>query len=90
MSAPATSACASCGADIIWCHDARTGKPAPVDAAPDPHGNVSVYLAAKGEARSVVLASTKASAARAAGLPLHLNHFASCPHADRWKSRGRR
>jgi hypothetical protein len=32
--------CATCGAEIVWATNDRTGKPAPIDATPDPAGNV--------------------------------------------------
>lgn len=76
--------CRSCGAPIVWGINVGTRKPMPVDAEPSSRGNVSRYDAADGP-RLVVLNATKASAMRAAGQSLYLSHFATCPHADRWR-----
>ncbi|NDK91421.1 hypothetical protein GYA93_17820 [Gordonia desulfuricans] len=56
----------------------------PIDAEPSGLGNVSRYDAADGP-RLVVLTHNKAAAMRAAGQPLYLSHFATCPHAAAWR-----
>lgn len=62
--------CSSCGAPIIWCKFATSGKPAPIDAEPVPDGNL------------VMMPGAKVEAARAgADGPLYKSHFATCPNA---------
>jgi len=71
--------CASCGAEIIWCRT-DTGKRMPVDAHPATDGNFIL----DGDpqlptARSVARVDSEP------GQPLHRSHFATCPHADRYR-----
>lgn len=84
-------ACRSCGAPIRWGTNGATGKPIPIDAAPDPQrGNVSAYQdATSGKTILTVLTAPKAAAMRAADVPLHLSHFATCPHAGQWRKKNR-
>lgn len=77
--------CRSCRAHIIWGVDAVSRKPMPIDAEPSPNGNISMYVSHGGDVRLMVLAKSKASAMRAAGQPLYLSHFGSCPHAADWR-----
>ncbi|MFC0314501.1 hypothetical protein ACFQNE_01980 [Gordonia phosphorivorans] len=66
--------------------DAKTNRLAPVDADASEYGNVSIHVdPVSREPQQVVLGKAKAAAMRAAGQPLYLSHFASCPHAYRWR-----
>lgn len=76
--------CRSCGAPIIWAVT-DAGKAMPVDPIHDPgNGNIALHRAA-GEIRAAVVPARKAAAMRAAGHPMYIAHFGSCPHADRWR-----
>lgn len=57
----------------------------PVDADSSPKGNIRIDLKRRS---AVVLSNDDASAARMAGEPLHLSHFADCPYGP--KNRRRR
>ena len=65
-----TSACTSCGAPIYWLKHEKTGKLAPIDAAPSANGNCLVNLQD----------STYRLALGQSGT-LYTNHFATCPQA---------
>jgi hypothetical protein len=52
----------------------------PVDAAPDPNGNIRLRRIGDGYSADV-LAGGSLEGARSAGESLHLNHFVTCPHA---------
>lgn len=68
--------CRSCGKEIIWLRGASTGRPAPIEAAPDPDGNLHVDLD-KGTYHLVNVGCPQEA-------PRYLNHFARCPARD-WK-----
>lgn len=73
--------CRSCGAPIIWAATAA-GRPAPLDRDPVEQGNVHVY--SDGPARRcATLAGAVLDEARDDGVPLRMNHFATCPSAAR-------
>lgn len=67
------SKCRSCGAPIIWAMTGR-GKTMPVDARPDPKGNVAVVIDG-GTIRAIVGATPGSTGRR------HLSHFVTCPDA---------
>jgi hypothetical protein len=74
---------ADCGAPLIWASTAR-GKAMPVDAEPQPDGNVLLT--------DVGLPSPQATVVDPAAEPLggwpgtlHHSHFTTCPGADRWR-----
>lgn len=77
------SRCKSCRAEIIWTKDVNTGRNVPVDADPVPNGNILVdgY-------ESYVIARSELDQHESE--PRHLNHFATCPNADRWRNKGTR
>lgn len=75
--------CNYCAAPIRWI-TTSTGKSMPVDAAPDPNGNVAIL-----GGKAAVLGPAKATAARAGGVELHLHHAVNCPNAKLW-NRGAR
>jgi hypothetical protein len=73
------SACKSCGAEIIFAFT-RDNKRMPVDAAPNPQGNITLWEVG-GVTRATVLAGSRLELARAEQQELFLSHFASCPDA---------
>lgn len=75
--------CASCGADVFWAIT-PAGKRMPVDPNPVPDGNVAIYRDHLGALRARVLrAGEQPSAYERRGVA----HFATCPHADRHRTR---
>lgn len=80
------SRCSSCQAEITWTVTTR-GRPMPVNAEPDPRGNVVLH-----EEHGVLFGSVKAKGcvaylqAQAAG-KLYMPHHATCPQGPAWKRR---
>lgn len=62
--------CSSCGKSVLWVATQR-GKTMPVNAAPDPAGNIVI----KGEETIVV------ATGQMAPWPRYVSHFATCPAA---------
>ena len=101
--APRSRACRSCGAEVWDLRHIRTGNTAPIEVRLSPGGNVTVDLEAgtycllsRGHLADARILVDLAERARKAGIPidssqdipeLHLNHFASCPSAERWHKR---
>lgn len=75
-------ACRTCGAAVVWLRHTHTGKPAPIDAVPNPAGNVVIHL------DRGVYENVPADEREALRDWLHTNHFQTCPSADFWKKRG--
>lgn len=82
------SACRSCGATIRWVHTAN-GRAMPIDADPDPNGNVLFtgrnVRNDRGVAAPEVRVETQApmfddTTSR------YLSHFTTCPNADEWRT----
>ncbi len=69
--------CRSCGARIIWVTMAATGKKNPLDAKPNPAGNVTAIENGQG----IVLKGESLAQAKADGMTLYLSHFATCPNS---------
>lgn len=67
------SACRTCGAEVVWAIWEKTGKRAPFNLAPVEGGNVLLLPGEPPAARFV---------GAAAGLPLFVCHFATCPDAE--------
>lgn len=67
--------CKSCGAPIIWA-TTQKGKLMPLDAAPDPDGNLAVSRWA-----TVIAVHPRTELTDTQGFPTHKSHFATCPHA---------
>lgn len=89
MDLQAVSACRSCGAPIMWAIT-EAGSPIPLDAIPDPQrGNIEVHedgsCRVLGDLERLLIVEVDGDAAE-----LYLSHFASCPHAGEWRSRGGR
>lgn len=78
--------CRSCAAKIIWTVT-PSGAKAPIDQEPTEDGNV-LLLAPTGlpETLAVTLSGDALLTAQQSHLRLRLNHFASCPNADEYKS----
>jgi hypothetical protein len=76
--------CRGCRAPIWKLANDTTRLLGPIEVDPHERGNITVDLAA-GSYR--VLAGPALAAARAEGRPLHRNHFADCPQADRFHRR---
>lgn len=70
-----TSTCRSCGAPIIWAHTPN-GKSMPLDAEPDPTGNIVLDDGTARVEPNQTLTGTR-----------HTSHFATCPHAETWRKR---
>lgn len=73
--------CGSCQAPVIWARNVNTSNVAPLDAEPVEDGNCA-YQATQGTYS--VLNAQQREAAKAAGVPLRKNHFATCPQARAW------
>lgn len=84
------SRCRACGASIIWALTDR-GKRAPIDAEPNPErGNMVLWYDDGGDAAGEPRVSSVASVELITGgtVPMRerrLNHFATCPEADRFQ-----
>lgn len=78
-----TEPCRSCGALVVWAH---TGKAwMPIDSGASTGGTVAVGPDARGDLAATVLAGSRLTATRKAGIDLHTSHFATCPHASTWR-----
>jgi hypothetical protein len=84
--------CKSCQAPILWVRVKNTGSLMPVDAKPNPKGNVEVEA---GEPERGVGYGGYVYRAVVHGQPpmmvagtLHMPHHATCPQADQWRRRG--
>jgi hypothetical protein len=92
------AACSSCGAPITW---ARTssGKAIPLDAGPDPTGNLLVVdrhgttlpapvaRAAVERGYATVMVARRGHRSIDPDLPHWRSHFSTCPHAHRHRTR---
>jgi len=71
-----STTCRSCGAPIIWCLT-RNGKRMPVDANPDPDGNIAIVARVGNAPPAIEILNTRRSESFDAGEP----HFATCPNS---------
>lgn len=78
----ATCSSGNCGARIIWTLTERTGKRAPVDAEPNPAGNLILLPSPHGAPTSKV-----ADLLDDPDAPRYMPHFATCPDADKFRNR---
>src|SRR4051812_8544845 len=77
--------CEACGAALIGART-KAGKCAPIEYQPDQHGNTLLFRADDGVLSSAVVGiATISDWLRGQGVPLRLNHFASCPQAARFR-----
>ena len=74
--------CRSCGAEVYWLRHVHTGKMAPIDAVPNPAGNIVIHLD-RGTYENVPKDEREAQRDG-----LHTNHFQTCPEAKTWAKRG--
>jgi hypothetical protein len=93
-----TATCSSCGAPVHWCRT-TSGKAIPLDAAPDPEGNLVAVdragvaldptraLAAVSTSQATVVVARRALRSIDPRLPHWRTHFATCPNAERHRAR---
>ncbi len=74
------SHCRSCGATIRWVTMQPSGKLMAVDDAPSPEGNIVVS-----GGKASVLSKDEAKTFKGHRF---LSHFATCPDAASWRSKG--
>lgn len=81
--------CESCGTSIVFAISLKRLRGAdrvrvmPVDVAPTPGGNVRLTVDGR---RIMAYVIPKAQTRDRADL--HMSHFATCPQADQWRSKG--
>lgn len=73
------AACGSCGAPVVWALHVRTLKPAPIDAEPSADGNCVLHATG----RYAIVPGDVLEGMRRNLIPLHTNHFATCPNAEK-------
>lgn len=77
--------CSACGSHMIWAIS-PAGARSPIDYAPSEKGNVLLLSPTDlGQVLAVVLTKDGLDLARERGIPLRLNHFASCPNAEEFR-----
>jgi hypothetical protein len=70
---------------MIWAIS-PAGARSPIDYAPSEKGNVLLLSPTDlGQVLAVVLTKDGLDLARERGIPLRLNHFASCPNAEEFR-----
>lgn len=75
--------CSSCKAPVVFAKNANTGAFQIVDAAPNwEKGNITLSGQATHELQAHVHNVTDVASNRAAGVPYHTDHHATCPYAD--------
>lgn len=75
-----TSQCRSCRADVIWASTVN-GRRMPVDATPNPDGNVVLVDQGVTEPPLAIVVHTEREQAETPADALHTSHFQTCPHA---------
>lgn len=79
------SHCRSCAAPIRWAKTLN-GKAIPLNAEPDPAGNIALKDTGDPNAPLArVLAGADLFDARTAGTELWLSHYATCPDGQKWR-----
>lgn len=79
--------CGSCGAPIVWALTPG-GKRSPIDLPVVEKGNVMLTRPAwLGQPLATTLSGAALELARQRGVPLHLNHYATCPEREEWRQR---
>jgi hypothetical protein len=95
------AACDGCRAPILWAVNDRTGNRHPVNATPDPAGNIAltadgntyhvfsteVLRMLDGEAPLITSREATAELAEWGNLPRYTSHFATCPASDVYRRR---
>lgn len=85
-----TERCRTCGAPIIWAVSEATGKLHPLDAEPPENGNLQITGLSHPEPGRRALPLVRVLGpieTELAGEPLYLSHFATCPQADKHRSK---
>lgn len=77
--------CNSCGAEIVWAVTSGKGKAMPIDAEPNPDGNVELLPPKQGTRAPVAV--VHAQPPLAPEHPIHMPHHATCPQAAEWRRR---
>lgn len=67
--------CSSCGAALLWIRTPK-GKAMPLDATPDPHGNIVIR-----DGLAVVLKLEEMEQDPSLGQRRFMPHWATCPYA---------
>ena len=81
--------CRTCGAGIWWAYTPN-GKPIPIDATPDPGGNIIEVAGTPSDGgfrQVVVLGPDDARRRIEGGSTLYVSHFVTCRQADEWRKR---
>lgn len=81
---PRVSTCKGCGARIIWMISDLTGKAAPINATPNPKGNI-VFVQGEKRLEYHVLRSGEVVPE---GRSAYTNHFQTCPQRARFERKG--
>lgn len=76
-----TEHCRSCGAEVVWRKHLSTGNLAPINAEPDPTGNVILV----GDAEYYVL--RRSDPTPPADIERYTAHHSTCPHAEQWRQK---
>lgn len=77
--------CEACNKRLIMAAASNGGSLSPVELEPDRAGNVLLFRDPDGTVKQATLNVQLAGALSGLGVPLRLNHFASCPQADRFR-----
>jgi hypothetical protein len=72
-----SSRCATCDARIVWATNDKTGKPAPIDAHPDPDGPVILL---PGDRYRVLTKAERLGEPVAVRTLRYTNHWQTCPN----------
>ncbi len=84
-----TATCRSCGASIVWAVNDRTGKQAPIDAAPAEDGPV-VFTHEPGNGGDPEYhVLTKDERAAGVAAERYTNHWQTCPTREQHRKGGR-
>lgn len=75
------SSCSECGAPLRW-EKTENGRPIPLDAEPNPKGNVVLREKTPTDTRACVLRKGEET-----NETRYTAHFATCPYADRFRKR---
>lgn len=73
---PDPTACRSCGQPVRWLRNIYSGTLAPIDAEPDPNGNI---------ARVRVLEYRVVGNSEPYDGDRYLSHFVTCPQGESWR-----
>lgn len=77
--------CSGCGVRIVGANSKTGTATAPIEAAAHENGNVLIQRQADGRVIAVTFGPVEADVLRGMGVELRMNHFATCPEADRFR-----